>query len=237
MLITAICGLFFNLVQMSILHQGDDHFHMGGGHAGHDHGEGGHDHGHGADHKHDHGDAKGHSHGEEDKEDTGSKKSDASKKSNINVDAAFLHALGDMIMSIGVIISATVIYIWPSARIADPICTFVFSIIVCVTVYPIMKNCIKILMEGSPEEVELEDLKKEIMHCDKDQTIEFHDFHLWSISSGKYAMTAHVICEKDPMRILKTITQICNQNYGIDHVTVQMEQIVGDDVFECEQDC
>lgn len=140
---------------------------MGGGH-NHDHGEGGHDHKHGADHKHehkhDHGDAEGHDHGEEDKEDTGSKKSGASSaaKRNINVDAAFLHALGDMIMSIGVIISATIIYIWPSARIADPICTFVFSIIVCVTVYPIMKNCIGILMEGSPEEIELEELKKEI---------------------------------------------------------------------------
>merc|ERR1719272_1284039 len=58
---------------------------------------------------------------------------------NINVDAAFLHALGDMIMSIGVCTAATVIYFKPTWVMADPICTFVFSVIVCVTVTPIVK--------------------------------------------------------------------------------------------------
>jgi zinc transporter 2 len=75
---------------------------------------------------------------------------------NINVDAAYLHVLGDMIMSIGVCIAAVIIYFFPEYRIADPICTFIFSIIVCVTVQPIIKNCINILMEGSPNEINVE---------------------------------------------------------------------------------
>jgi zinc transporter 2 len=169
MLITAVCGLFFNLIQMSILHQGDDHFHMGGG--GHDHG---HDHGHsheggdfeddimyhggGHDHGHGHGkeETKGHGHGHGKDDDTKSTKSKAesAQSRNINVDAAFLHALGDMIMSIGVIIASTIIYIWPTAKLADPICTFVFSVIVVVTVYPIMSNCLTVLMEGAPDEID-----------------------------------------------------------------------------------
>jgi len=140
MAITAIAGLGFNLIQMKILHQGEGGYHMGGGKCDHDHGDGGHDHDHGHDH--------GHSHGEE--KDEG--------RRNINVDAAFLHALGDMIMSIGVCTAATIIYFKETWVIADPICTFVFSVIVCVTVTPIVKNCISVLMEGAPTEVDTGEL-------------------------------------------------------------------------------
>lgn len=85
MFVTAIMGLFFNLIQMSILHQGEGHYHLGGDDHGHSHDDPAADH--------------GHSHGEPKK-----------KTSSLAVDAAFLHALGDMIMSIGVIIAGTAIY-------------------------------------------------------------------------------------------------------------------------------
>ena len=115
MLITAVAGLFFNLIQMQILHQGEGHYHLGG-----DDDEGGDEHGH------QHEGGHGHSHG-----------APAKQEENINVSAAYCHALSDMIMSIGVIIAATIIYFKPEWRIADPICTFVFSVIVVVTVIPI----------------------------------------------------------------------------------------------------
>jgi len=105
---------------------------MGILHSGDDHfhlgGESGHD------HDHDH----GHSHGE----------------SNLNIDAAYLHALSDMINSIGVCIAATIIYFFPNAIIADPICAFIFAILVIVQVIPIMKDCIHVLMEGAPEKID-----------------------------------------------------------------------------------
>lgn len=168
MAITAVGGLFFNLVQMRILHQGEGGYHMGaapGAGCTHDHGDGGHDHGHGHGHGHSH-EGGEHAHDDEHgakKEDTagghGHGHSHAPKKEarrNINVDAAFLHALGDMIMSIGVCCAATVIYFQPTWTIADPICTFVFSVIVCFTVTPIVKNCINVLMEGAPADVDSE---------------------------------------------------------------------------------
>lgn len=171
MLVTAVMGLIFNLIQMSILHQGDGHYHLGGEGCGHSHSHN-HDHHHAHSKTHDHSD---HSHGEtngevqpngcadhdhkhehkhDDHHSHGQKVGKA--KRNINVDAAFLHALGDMVMSIGVVIAAVIIYFYPEAKIADPICTFIFSIIVCITIYPIVKNCIVVLMEGSPPEIDTE---------------------------------------------------------------------------------
>ena len=181
MLIVAVMGLIFNLIQMKILHSGDGHYHLGGehehdhdhGHTHHDHGHShghnhGHDHGHTHDHAkkkikdeevkknlldneeghqaehvhdHDHGHSHGHSHAQ------------AAPVSNINVDAAFLHVLGDMLMSVGVIIAATIIYFFPALWMADPLCTYLFSIIVVITTLPIIKNIMEVMMEGSPKNI------------------------------------------------------------------------------------
>ena len=51
-------------------------------------------------------------------------------KKNINVEAAFLHILGDLLNSLGVIIAATIIFFWPNLDFIDPICTYIFAIIV-----------------------------------------------------------------------------------------------------------
>jgi len=64
------------------------------------------------------------------------------KRRNLNVDTAYLHVEGDMIMRIGVVIAAIVIYLRSEYKIIDLICTNLFSIIICITVYPIFKNCI-----------------------------------------------------------------------------------------------
>jgi len=200
----------------------------------HDHGDGEHHHeggdeedqyyyhgGHGEkkDDGHGHGkkdDGHGHSHGEK-KEKSAYK----SGRKNINVDAAFLHALGDMIMSIGVCISATIIYFQPTWVIADPICTFVFSVIVCVTVTPTIKKCINVLMEGAPGDLDSDEIKKEIKKIAEEVggTIEINDFHLWSISLGKYAMTAHVYHTAPGVgpKILRRVNKICKKDYGIDN--------------------
>lgn len=61
---------------------------------------------------------------------------------NINVRAAFIHVLGDVLQSIGVFCAAIIIYFKPSWSLADPICTFIFSIIVLWTTITILKDAI-----------------------------------------------------------------------------------------------
>lgn len=73
---------------------------------------------------------------------------------NLNVRAAVIHMLGDMITSAGVILAALIIYFRPEYKIADPICTFVFSVIVLFTTLPVMFDCMKVLLEGAPDEID-----------------------------------------------------------------------------------
>lgn len=82
----------------------------------------------------------------------------------MNVRAAVIHLIGDVIQSIGVIIAALIIYIKPEWTIADPISTILFSVLVLFTTVPVFKDCVVILLEGSPNDVDMvglyEDLRK-----------------------------------------------------------------------------
>ena len=81
-----------------------------------------------------------------------------SEEENINVRAAIVHMVGDMIQSLGVIAAALIIYFKPDWTIADPICTFLFSILVMFTTVPIFKDCMRILMENAPKDIDTVEL-------------------------------------------------------------------------------
>ena len=93
-------------------------------------------------HKHDHGHSHfGHNHHGHNHE-------------NMNIRAALIHVIGDLCQSIGVCIAGLIIFLKPDLHIIDPICTFLFSIIVFLTTVPIMKDCVRIIMEGTPPEID-----------------------------------------------------------------------------------
>ena len=69
-------------------------------------------------------------------------------KENINVKAAFIHVIGDFVQSLGVFIAALMIYFKPQWKIVDPICTFIFSLLVLGTTISILRNTMNVLMEG-----------------------------------------------------------------------------------------
>ena len=143
-----------------------------------------------------------------------------------------------MLMSIGVCVAATIIYFYPEAKIADPICTFVFSIVVCTTATPTIKTCAQILMEGSPQEIDSEELLREIYALAQEgDRIWIHDFHLWQVSVGKTAMSIH-LGTLNPNYVLKEATMLCRQKYKIEHVTIQVEDMSPNNnyKFKCEEE-
>ena len=88
----------------------------------------------------------------QDREEHGYGERSESKKErrNIILDATYLYVLGDMLMSIGVLISSLIIYYNENLLIAEPICTYVFAILVGFVVYPTLADCMMVLLEGVP---------------------------------------------------------------------------------------
>lgn len=142
MLITASGGLAGNIIMGLVLGHTHSHTHSHGHSHGHTHDHSGHLHEAGCSHD----GSNVHIH-----EDTSEHEHKSSK--SLNMRAAVIHVLGDAIQSVGVIIAGIVIYFKPEYAKADPICTLMFSVIVMFTTIPIIKDCIRVLMEGTPDEI------------------------------------------------------------------------------------
>jgi solute carrier family 30 (zinc transporter), member 2 len=135
------------------------------------------------------------------------------------VNSAYLHVLGDMLMSVGVIIAATIIYFRPDMWYADPICTYLFAIMILCTSYPTLKNCVLVMMEGSPESIDCVELEQDIFEICKDDVTDVHDLHVWQISQGKLSMSVHVKSRK-PLKTLAAVTDLCRRKYYLFHTTI-----------------
>ena len=137
--------------------------------------------------------------------------------------AAYIHILGDMIQSAGVLIAALIIYFFqdthPRVRIVDPICTFCFAIIVLCTTFPVSRDCFYVLLESTPRDLDIESLYSDLSSIEG--VISVHDIHLWNISIGRPSIALHIICENPDIQ-LKIATQTCKK-YGIKHCTIQTE--------------
>ena len=137
--------------------------------------------------------------------------------------AAYIHIIGDMIQSLGVLIAAIIIYLFqethPGIRIFDPICTFVFAIIVLCTTIPVSKDCINVLMEAAPGDINAEKLYNELQKVIG--VVNIHDIHIWCISIGRPSISLHIL-SNSPQKTLEQATLIC-QKYGIHHCTIQVE--------------
>lgn len=138
----------------------------------------------------------------------------------MNVRAAVIHIIGDMVQSIGVISAAIIIKVKPEWQIADPICTFLFSVLVLITTVPIFMECTSIIMEAAPDDVDTVELFNAIQ---KLKTVEeVHDFHVWCLGGGKNVMTCHVRSDFGD-RCIRDVNKICRGGFGIYHTTIQVE--------------
>jgi solute carrier family 30 (zinc transporter), member 2 len=151
MVSTAAGGVGFNIIMLIVIHCeccfGGAQVSHGHSHGGGEDDDNGHGHSHGGSHGHSHENGD-HSHVDIESNDTDKKKKEKKKK-NINLRAAMIHVIGDFIQSVGVLTAALIILIGgPKYKIADPICTFLFSIMVFATTCPILKDIFFVLMEG-----------------------------------------------------------------------------------------
>ena len=139
--------------------------------------------------------------------------------------AAYIHILGDMIQSAGVLLAALMIYLFqdthPGVRILAPICTFCFAIVVLCITFPVSRDCLFVLLESTPRDLDIDSLYNDL--SDIKGVISVHDIHLWNISIGRPSIALHIICD-NPDDILKKATQKC-QDYGIKHCTIQSETV------------
>ncbi|XP_074845188.1 putative proton-coupled zinc antiporter SLC30A3 isoform X2 [Carettochelys insculpta] len=107
-----------------------------------------------------------------------------------SVRAAFLHVVGDLLQSLGVLTAAAIIYVEPRYKIADPISTFLFSIVVLGSTLTIFRDVVRVLMEGAPRGLEFGAVKDVLLAVQGVKGA--HDLHLWALTLTHHMVSVHL---------------------------------------------
>lgn len=143
---------------------------------------------------------------------------DHDHEEQINVKAAYLHVLGDLLGSIGVIVSGILIF-FTGWNVIDPIITLIIALMILITSGKILKKTIQILMEGTPTGIHYDDVEKSLLSIPS--VTEVHDLHIWSLSTKQRSLSAHIVSDKN---VLKKAQELIKEKYNIHHITLQIDR-------------
>jgi cobalt-zinc-cadmium efflux system protein len=141
---------------------------------------------------------------------------------SLNVRGAYLEVLGDAASSAAVIVAGAVI--WATGwTIADPLASGAVALLILPRTWTLLRQAVNVLLEGAPAHLDVGEIESTL--CAAAGVRRVHDLHVWTLSSGREAMSAHVVVAPDTSsdRILEDLHVILHTRFGIDHTTIQVE--------------
>jgi cobalt-zinc-cadmium efflux system protein len=145
---------------------------------------------------------------------------------SLNLRAALWHVGGDALGEVAVVAGGLVIAATGASWI-DPALSLFVSAIILIGIFKVAREATHVLLESVPDHAKLPLVRESINKCDG--VVAVHDLHVWTIGSGSYALSAHVVLDdrrlSEATAVLDRITSAMHDDFGITHVTVQ---------FECE---
>lgn len=144
---------------------------------------------------------------------------------NLNLRAAMIHVIGDLVQSIGVFLASILILIYPSAKFADPLCTLLFSVIVFMTTVRLFRESVGILLDAVPSSISLRSLALDLADIEGVKSV--HHLNVWSHTNNHSVMMVHLVIDflSDSNTVLQRATQVaCGSKYDIKHCTIQIER-------------
>jgi cobalt-zinc-cadmium efflux system protein len=145
-----------------------------------------------------------------------------SRAGSINVDAAFRHVLADLLGSFGVLAAAVVILTTGWLQ-ADPIVSILIGVLVLASAWTILRDSTEILLEATPRGMDATEIGGRLAGAPG--VVEVHDLHVWTITSGFTALSAHVLVrpEEDCHGRRRELERLLHDEFGIEHTTLQVD--------------
>jgi len=143
---------------------------------------------------------------------------------DLNVRSAFLHVLGDALASVGVI-GAGLIILFTGWTWADPLISVVIGLIILLGSGRVLRESLHILTEGMPEGLKASQVAEAMRGVTG--VVEVHDLHVWTVSPGYVALSAHVVLADQALsqtqEVMDGLKQVLADEFGIEHTTIQFE--------------
>lgn len=143
-------------------------------------------------------------------------------KIDLNMRGAWLHIISDALGSVGAIIAGALMmfYGWYAA---DPLVSVFISLLIVWSSWNLIRESVNVLLEGTPAHINLAAVEDAILETKGVEGV--HDLHVWTITSGREALSAHVLHANviSQPELLKVLRAKLYERFGVDHLTIQME--------------
>jgi len=157
------------------------------------------------------------------------------REHNLNIRSAWLHIVSDIFGSIAAIAAGVLIlmfqWFW-----ADAVCSALIAVIIIYSAWNLISESVNILLEGAPAHINLAAVEQAILQTEG--VLSLHDLHIWSIASGLEALSAHVQQDQNfsQPEILRLLRTRLHDEFGIDHLTIQLEtsEFKDDELHLCD---
>jgi cobalt-zinc-cadmium efflux system protein len=152
---------------------------------------------------------------------------------NLNVKGAWLHVLTDALGSAQAIAAAGLIWAFGWTRV-DPVASILIALLVVFSSWSLLRQSVGVLMEGTPAHIDPDAVRTSLQRVPDVQDV--HDFHLWSITSGFVALSAHLVvaAAADHRQVLRRAQGCLRDDFGIRHSTLQLD--IGGECHEAHHD-
>jgi len=145
------------------------------------------------------------------------------RERSLNLRGAYLHVVSDLLGSVGAVLAGAAIVVtgWYAA---DALAGAVIAGLILFSSWTLVSEAVDVLMEACPGHIDVEALRRSLERVPG--TDEVHDLHVWSLTTGRYALSAHAVVagdHADDDAILAAMTDVCARDFHIDHVTIQIE--------------
>ena len=144
------------------------------------------------------------------------------RRSSLNVEAAFRHVFADLLGSVGVGVAAIVIITTGWVQ-ADAVVSILIGVLILASAWSILRDSTAILLEATPRDLDLAELGRRLAGAPG--VVEVHDLHVWTITSGFPALSAHVLVRpgEDCHGRRRELEQLLHDDFGIEHTTLQVD--------------
>jgi cobalt-zinc-cadmium efflux system protein len=150
---------------------------------------------------------------------------------NLNLRAALRHVLADLLGSAGAIVAALVVLLtgW---LLADPVVGMLIGLLILASSWSILRDSVSILLESTPRELDAREVGSALSSAAG--VVEVHDLHIWTITSGFPALSAHVLVGsgEDCHARRRQLEALLDERFAIGHTTLQVEHADRDELLE-----
>ena len=145
-----------------------------------------------------------------------------SRETSLNVRAAYLHILSDLLASVGTVLAALLVR-FTGLLAADPAASLVSTALIVRGAWRLVAESVDVLLEAAPRHITLAEVRARLEAIPNVESV--HDLHVWTVTSGVVAMSAHAIVrEPEEHQAVLENAHEAMQRLGIQHVTVQLER-------------